>query len=134
MTTDTKNRALVEATRDLDVLMWDGRVVDTTQILHWPRQWVRNPASPSLFYYPNTEIPDRVKNATCELAFQYIGAGTSDIAMPSSTEGITEKTIDVLTTKYGPSHTQRKGLARYPRVLNEIRPLLAFQSGEVVRG
>jgi hypothetical protein len=123
---DTQNRALVEATRELSSLTWPGGRSTTTQALAWPREWVQNPDSTPFTwsYYTTTEIPQRVKDATCELAFQFVNAGTTDVAALDPNVGVIEKTIDVLTTRWQPYQKPAVGLARYPRVMNYIRPLL----------
>jgi hypothetical protein len=134
-TTDSQNRALVEATRELSARSWLGNRADTTQALSWPRQWVTNPDSPNSDYYSNAIIPQRVKDATCELAFQFIKAGTTDIASLDSTQGVKRKKIDVIETEYE-TYARKEGLARYPSVLRFIAPLLQGSSHVVptVRG
>lgn len=134
--TEPKKQALVEATRELSVMNWAGNTVTTTQALAWPRQWVCNPDSPNSDYYASTVIPQRVKDACCELALQFLKAGTTDIAMPDPNAEVKVKTIDVLTTEYFDSYQRPKGLSRFPRVMTLIRPLLASAafSFPVVRG
>lgn len=70
--TDTKNRALVTATRLLDEhIEWTGEVAATDQKLLWPRDGM---------YYENgaaidTDVlPAKLKEATAELARQMIAA------------------------------------------------------------
>lgn len=125
-TTDTKNRAIVEATRELSNLTWKGSRVTDTQALSWPRQWVQNPDIPYLAanYYATDAIPQRVKDATMELAFQFLSAGTSDLAALDATDGILSKTTDVLSTTYADPSRRKKGLERFPRVMDLIRPLI----------
>lgn len=130
-TDDSKNRSLVEATRELCNLTWQGYAADDSQALVWPREWVTDPDSPTLDYYESTEIPTRLKNATCELAFQFIKAGTTDVAALDSTDGVVRKKVDVLETEYAEPWARSRGLNRYPRVMAFIRPLLAY-SGPVV--
>lgn len=131
-TTDSKNRALVEATRDLSTRTYDGDRVTTTQALAWPRQWAPDPDSPTGDYFLSTVVPQRVKDATCELAFQFVKAGTTDVAALDPNDGVIEKTVDVLKTRWAEPHTRAKGLARYPRVYELIRPLL-LAPGATVR-
>lgn len=131
-----KNIALVEATRDIDALGFVGYRADSTQALAWPRQWAIDPDDPSSNYYDTDEIPTRIKNATCELAFQYIKAGTTDVAALDSKSNVKRKKVDVLETEYFTPTETARGLARYPRVLGWLLPLLA-NSGlttEVIRG
>lgn len=132
--TDDQNRALVEATREVDIKTYQGNRADSTQILAWPRQWARNVDSPTLDYFATNVIPERVKDATMELAFQFLEAGSTDIAMPDSSDGVIEKTIDVLTTRYASPWARLKGLKRYPRAYDRLAPLLALRGNEVVRG
>lgn len=131
---DDKNRALVEATRDVDVQDYLGHRVTDTQALDWPRQWARDPDSPIQDYYTTTVVPQRVKDAVMELAFQFLKAETTDIAMPEKTDGVLEKKIDVLNTKYADPWARRRGLRRYPRVFDQLAPLLAVRATEVIRG
>lgn len=136
-TDDDKNRALVEATRELNALPWDSLRTDDTQALAWPRQSFLNPDSPNAQYFDTDEIPQRVKNATMELAFQFVKAGTTDIASLDPTDGIIRKKIDVLETEYAPAAERRiHGLRRFPRIWNEVGCLLTVQPGAVpvVRG
>jgi len=135
-TDDTKNRALVEATRELDPLLWAGYRTDDVQSLAWPRQWVVNPDDPNLNYYDSDEIPQRVKDGACELALQFIKAGTSDVADNPSDLNIKRKKIDVLETEYFGAHTTPQGLARYPRVERLVQPLLETSGASlnIIRG
>lgn len=137
-TTDQKNRALVEAARELQVLAWDGSRVDDTQAMAWPRSWVVDPDDPNGDYYEETVVPVRVSEAQMELAFQFIRAGTTDLAALDSTDGIIRKKIDVLETEYARPYERVRGLQRYPRVWDRILPLLAATGTganvEVVRG
>lgn len=134
--TDDELRALIEATRELSMRTWQGRRVTTTQALNWPRQWVIDVDSPNHFYLSTSAIPQRIKDATCELALEFLKAGTTDIAALPSTDGVIEKTVDVLTTRWADPFMRKQGLARYPRVLQLIQPYLDSASGtaRVVRG
>jgi hypothetical protein len=134
---DTKNRALVESTRELDVLDWDGWRTDDVQALSWPREWVVDPDDPNGDYFASNVIPQRVKDACMELANQFVKAGTTDVAALDDTTGIRRKKVDVLETEYEPGY-RKAGMARYPRVMAFIRPLLKSVVGSlmvrVVRG
>lgn len=130
--TPAQEPALVEATRELAMLEWLGLTVTDTQALPWPRQYVVNPESPNGLYFATTEIPQRIKDATCELALQFLKAGTTDIAAASTTDGVIEKTVDVLTTRWADPRAQKQGIKRYPSVYRFIRPLLAANTGVVV--
>lgn len=124
--TDTKNRALVEATRWLSALNWLGARVDDVQALSWPRAWAHNPDQTwaAWSYYDTTEIPTRVKDATAELAFQFVKQGTSDIAALDPNQGLVEDTVDVLTRRWD-GWARAQGLDRFPSVTRLVAPLLA---------
>src|SRR5687767_11079763 len=123
-TTDNKNRALVEAARELESLCWKGCKASDTQALQWPRDLAVDPDSPNAWFYENSEIPQRVKDAQMELAFQFIKAGTTDVAALDATHNVASKTVDVLNTQYVQPWARAKGLKRYPRVWALIAPLL----------
>ena len=127
-TTDSQNRALVEATRELSAKTWNGNRVDEIQALSWPRDWAVDPDSPTADFYDTTLVPQRVKDAAVELAFQFVKAGTTDVAALDPNIGTIEKTVDVLTTRYAEPYARAKGLERYPSVMRYIRPLLATPS------
>jgi hypothetical protein len=131
-TDDSCNRALVEATRELSSLSgWRGTRVTDTQALSWPRDFAINPDSANDFYYESTEIPQRVKDAAMELAFQFLVAGTTDIASLDSSLNVIEKTVDVLTTRYAEPYQRAQGLKRYPRVWRLISPLLEVSGSQI---
>jgi hypothetical protein len=135
-TADDKNRALVEAQRELNTLEFTGNRVTSTQVLQWPRYNAYNPdGTGASFLYESTEIPQRIQDAQCELALEFLKAGTVDVAALPSTDGIITKTVDVLSTTYAP-HARRKGLARFPRIWKLIAPLLEGAMGQthIVRG
>lgn len=134
---DTKNRALVEATRELSPKAWVGTQASSAQALAWPRWYAENPdAGLGACYYDSTIIPQRVKDATCELAFQFVNAGSSDIASADPNAGVILKTADVLTTQWENSNSKPTGMQRYPRVLQLIQPLLTGSGSSVplIRG
>lgn len=138
--------ALVEASRDLSYLYWKGSTVDAAQALAWPRAWVQDPDAPyddeaitldDIVYFDEDIVPQRVKDATCELALQYLKAGTTDIAMPDPSDGIASKQVDVISVSYVTNGTRvTKGLNRFPRVMAYIGPMLAAGAGNkvVLRG
>lgn len=134
---DTRNRALAEATRELSAVGWRGDRTDDTQALAWPRQWVCNPDDPNGDYFDTGVIPDRVKRATYELALAFLKAGTTDIvSLDDTTLNVKRSQIDVIATEYYEPGFRVKGLARFPAVMREIRPLMASAGfvTQVVRG
>ena len=122
--TETEKSAMVEAARELDVLVWAGRRSTSTQVRQWPRWSVLNPDSPVGFLYDSATVPQRVKDAACELAFQFLNMGTTDLAALDTTLNIKSKKVDVLETVYAEPFTRAKGLKRFPRVWHLIQPLL----------
>jgi hypothetical protein len=130
-TDDDKGRAVIEATRELNSLTWLGLRVNGIQALAWPRTGVANPDAPGCDTYTSTEVPQRVTEATCELALQFLKAGTTDLASIDPNAGVIEKTVDVLTTKWADPSQRTQGLARFPRVMNSITPLLSSTAGQV---
>lgn len=143
---DAQLPALVEASRDISYLYWKGSTVSAAQALAWPRAYVQDPDAPyddeaitldDIVYFPETEVPQRVKDATCELALQYLKAGTTDLAMPDPTDGIVRRQVDVISVEYTDNGTRvTKGINRFPRVMAYIGPMLAAGAGNkvVLRG
>lgn len=141
--TETEKAALIEAGRWLNLLAWLGSRTDEVQAMAWPRQYVTDPDAPALtavtdieqLYFADDELPTRVKLGQMELAIEFLKAGTTDIATLDPNIGVIEKTIDVLTTRYAEPYQRAQGLNRFPRVVQQIAPLLAGSAGglEVVR-
>lgn len=134
--TETEKKALIEATRELTVMNWSGDRVDTTQALSWPRQYAYNPDLPysaravsltlttSEAFYDTDVIPQRVIDATCELALQFVKAGTTDIASADDSLGLTALSVGSISLDFAQPFERAQGLSRYPRVLALITPLL----------
>jgi hypothetical protein len=138
---DAQLPALVDATRDLSLLDYAGSRVDTTQALAWPRYLAPNPDAPSVlsdpaaiitsdgepYYFASDVVPQRVKDATCELALQYLKLGDTDASSNVDTRVVIRKKVDVLETEWAeptPAVTPAVGLARWPRVMAYVAPLL----------
>lgn len=142
---DSQLWALSTATDDLTLLNWLGARSTATQALAWPRDYVVDPdklgvgdnlvvrvlnrRTPEMF---DPEIvPQRIKDATCELALQYL-LGNVNAGTPDANVAVVEKTVGPLTTKYDVTqNAHRVGWSRFPRVLNYIRPLLDARAGQV---
>lgn len=128
--TEDEKKALIEAAREFQMLPWIGWVADSTQALSWPRQYAVNPIQPyqipinAGYYYDTTEIPQLVKDAQIELAMEFLKAGTTDVAARDSTLDVSREKVDVLETDYVPQGQRAQGLARYPRVVALLMPLL----------
>jgi hypothetical protein len=130
--TENEKKALIEATRELTRLPWKGSRTDTTQVLSWPREYALDPDKPSAsllgdvadLYFDDTEIPTRVKDATVEFALELLKAGTTDLIAQDAKQNVIQKTIGPISTTYSDPTLRTKGLARYPRVMDLIGPLL----------
>src|SRR5678810_157099 len=74
---DDKAKAVIEATRELSAKMWVGSKSTTAQALAWPRAYATDPdaAWAGWGYYDSNIVPQRVKDATCELALQFLIGG-----------------------------------------------------------
>jgi hypothetical protein len=136
---DQKVRALIDATREINLLSYRGYASTDTQALTWPRAYAEIPAEDATVadtYYLTTEIPQRIKDAVCELALQFLIAGTTDLASLPDTQGVIEKTIGPITTRWADPYTRPVDLKRFPRVWNFVKPLLITQGNSVplVRG
>ena len=134
---DAQLPALVMATQELTLLDYIGTRVNSTQALAWPRDYAINPDAPSvsilgdiaLLYFANTIVPQRIKDATCLLALEYLKAGTTDLSVVDPNVGVIEKTIDVITTRWASASERPTGWKRFPLVLRLLDGLLANQGG-----
>lgn len=83
---DLVNRALVQATRELDTyLIWDGWATTTTQALAFPRLGLTDPNTEAII--SGDVIPERVKNACCEQA-RLIASRNRAVEGDTSLEGL----------------------------------------------
>lgn len=130
---EDEKRAMVEAARELTARAWCGARASSVQALAWPRQWARDPDSPHGDYFPTYAIPRRVKDAACELAFQFVNLGSADAASSDPAAVIRRKKTGPLETEYFEPYSRPQGLARFDRVMLLIGPLLAGTAGFVVR-
>lgn len=140
-TADQRIRALISATRRLDQERWKGVRVNETQALQWPRYGVEKPDlaysvldGPFFMestWYDTDEIPQRVKNAQMELAYQILAGNAS----PDNTglEGFENVKVGALDIT--PRHGRRAGKLTED-VLREIQPLIKAGGNNVrlVRG
>jgi hypothetical protein len=130
--TNSEKQALVEATRELSALLYQGYRASDAQALSWPRYLALNPdMAGGASYYDPSVLPPRIINATCELAIAFLAAGTTDIAAADPSITVIRKRVDVLETEYAPVSQRAQGLARFPRVMRLIAPLLMIGSGQV---
>jgi len=110
----TKEQCVISATRALNAMQWKGRRVASTQALAWPRYDVWDGDRDALI--EEDVIPSWLQDATCELAFETLRAGTSDVYALPAKEGVIEETIGPLTTRWADPFAQKTGLRRYPMV------------------
>lgn len=134
--TESEKKALIEAQREINAMEFVGNKASADQALQWPRDVAPDPDSPTGWYYSSVVIPQRVKDAQMEYAWQFIKAGTTDIASADSEQGVILKTIGPITTQWESSHSRPTGLSRFPRVMALLRPLLAGSGASlrIVRG
>lgn len=135
---DDQARALIQASIDISNLegAWEGQRATIPQALSWPRQFAIDPDYPQILavadisqlYYPLTVVPDRVKNATCELALEYLRAGSTDVSSIPEDDNKQSKSVGPLQTTFIDSDKRAHGLARYPRVMAFLSPL--FDPGQ----
>ena len=143
-TEDVKSVALVDASRELSALesLLQGYRTDATQALAFPRTLVINTKAPlystiGVTGYPEFAddiVPVDWKNATCELALEFLRAGTTDVASLDRNAGVIEKTLGPIRTVWAEPTARASGLARFPRVLGLVEQFLAARSGvDIVR-
>jgi hypothetical protein len=138
---DDQNRALVEATREISLLQYEGARTDNVQALAWPRTYAPDPDASYVAgltwpaYFDDDEIPQRVRDATCELALEFLRAGTADIANPdrNTVEGLVAKKIGPLAWEWDRRAAGKEGLSRFSRVYSLLNPLARIGTRDVVR-
>jgi hypothetical protein len=128
---DERARALIDATRDLDALTWPGERASETQALAWPRRYVTSVDSPSGAYLDAATIPAWLRDATCELALQYLKAGDTDLAADDTSRGLIRTRVDIIEKEWAPGYQRASGMARWPRVQSLIQRYVAGISGSV---
>jgi hypothetical protein len=135
---DEKDQALITASKELNILSWLGYKATTAQRLAWPRSMVINPDSAySQEFYSESEIPQRVKDATCEYALELLKAGTTDLTSQDSSREIKSETVGPISVTYAEPSQKSAGLSRFPNVTSGLGPLLSGLShGQIklVRG
>lgn len=134
-----RRKALVEAARELDNLPWLGTRSDATQVLEWPREWVRDPDTPisdpgqDYPYYADDVVPERVKDAQVELALEFLRAGTTDLSVRDSQLDVQSEGVSgAVSTQYVKPLHRARGLQKFPRVMSRVAPLIE-SSREVAR-
>lgn len=137
---DDKVKALISATRQMDVIGYVGERSTTTQALSWPRTGFTTTEK----QYSDTEIPQEIKLSTYEIAKSLL-RGTNVISGGSGTElipgipneGLRRVKMDVLEIEwqatYRPPVTPLKALPQLQLLLNELVLNTPGQAIAVVR-
>lgn len=119
-----KEGALVRATGYVDAEYgWKGIRATSIQALAWPRYDVEVDGYPVL----TTVIPQKVKDAVCEMALKALAG---DIAPDVLPDVVTETTVGPITKKYAPAK-QNGGRKRYTYVDSLLAPLVSGGSGQI---
>ncbi len=122
---DTKARALISATRRVDQVAFDGYRASAAQALQWPRTESYDYEREE--YLLDNTVPQRIKDAVCELALNMLTAA----ADPSATDALSK--FSALSLPGGLSLTLRDGSTAndsLPPVV--LRLLTPFMSGNGV--
>jgi len=83
-----KEKALRQATKEIDRQLLKGRKADTSQTLAFPR-------------YPDTEVPEAVKEACCEVALALLERGNSQ-RRKLQQEGVQSLSLGNMSETYVP--------------------------------
>lgn len=124
---EDKAGLLISAARQLDLLYWQGSVVDNTQALQWPRYgMVNNHGWPVL----PTEIPKDLKAAQVELAYS-LALGNFLLEPDTSATEFSRVAIGDLDVTYRDVPVTATSL---PKIINKLlAPFLASAGNRVVR-
>ena len=118
-----KDKALVTATRILNELSWAGYAASSNQVLAFPR--ICSFFEPLMgFTVEAVDIPRRIKEATCELAYHLL-----------NNDGLLDETGSVSELAVGPVQLNSvKAAKTIPKVVAvKIRPLLSNNVNQVWR-
>lgn len=137
--TEIEQKALIEATGEINRLDFMGSRATVAQALAWPREYAHNPDAPwviisgnsDLNEYAIDEVPDRVTNATIDLALAFLAAGGNTMAAVDANLGVIRKKVDVLETQWASPQSRPRGLSRFPDVLRDLDPLLEGSAGSL---
>lgn len=116
-TDDTKRRALVEATRYLDTILWKGNKTDEDQELEWPR------SNTGVDGLGTTEIPVGINKACMELAAMFI----SDSDLRSNLDQVDAKRLKAgsVEIEYFRGSTVQTRTALPKTIVPYVRALIA---------
>ncbi|NBS70351.1 hypothetical protein EBT31_15775 [bacterium] len=126
--TDQRTRALITATRNLDLVGFVGTRSTTTQALAWPRKDFKTTEKT----YAADEIPAEIKTATWELAKSLVKdmviagqvAGSTPLIPGIPNAGLKRVKLDVMEVEWKPDQqiavTPLKALPQLQQLLNEL--------------
>ena len=139
--TDQKIRALITATRNLDLVGFVGTRSTTTQALAWPRKDFTTTEKT----YADDEIPKEIKLATWELAKNLVRdmvvagqvAGSTPLIPGIPNAGLKRVKLDVMEVEWKPDQqpaiTPLKALPQLQQLLQELILNTPGQTVAVVR-
>ncbi len=127
-TTDQRTRALITATRNLDLVGFVGTRTSTTQALAWPRTGFTTTEKT----YTATEIPAEIKLATWQLANSLVrdmviagqSAGTQSLIPGIPNSSLKRVKLDVMEVEWKPdvqpAITPLKAIPQLQKLLQEL--------------
>jgi hypothetical protein len=140
-TVDQRTRALITATRNLDLVGYVGTRTTTTQALAWPRKDFTTTEKT----YSDTEIPAEIKLAQWELTKALLAdiivagavAGSTSLIPGIPNTGLKRIKLDVMEVEWKPDAqtkiTPLKALPQLQQLLNELVLNTPGQTIAVVR-
>lgn len=130
-TVAAKQAALRRATFYIDDIYlgyWRGRAVSSLQELSWPRSGVVD--SRSGISHTSAEVPNRVKRATCEVAFRVITGVSLQPDIEAGGGGVSSSSFSVGPISFNESFSGVQGTApRFPVVDSQLVGLLSMLPG-----
>lgn len=135
-TTDQKTRALITATRNLDMEGFVGTRTNATQALAWPRTGV--PTTEKT--YTTTEIPTEIKLATWQLANSLIrgmviggqAAGSQSLLPGIPNAGLKRVKLDVMEVEWKPDQPPNSLFKALPQLQKLLQSLLLNPPGQTI--
>ena len=135
--TDQRTRALITATRNLDLVGFVGTRSTTTQSLAWPRKGFTT----SEKTYADDEIPVEIKTATWELAKALVKdiviagqtAGSTSLIPGIPNAGLRRVKLDVLEVEWKPDQPAAVSpLRALPQLQNLLQELILNTPGQTI--
>lgn len=123
---DSRTRALIQATRWLDSVEFEGAKAVQGQALKWPRIGATDTDG---YEYDTASIPTLIQHATCELALTLLRAGTQDALANTGLEQF--DSVAVGPVKVDIRHAQKA--ASLPEYVKDMLAHVMASSGMVGR-